>query len=944
LDQTHFILMTDIAGSSRLAESFPREYEQVLQCHNAAIEGAVAAHGGAILKGLGDGYLALFSDAKACLACAVEVQRSVGDSASFPDAGPLRLRVVCHAGALREVQTAAGRDYFGTALNRAARICQVCHPGQLLISAPVRVFLGAAQEVSFTDLGPQHLRDLAEPEHLYQVLAEGFAVREHPQPAGLARTPNNLLPMPGSFVGRATELAELERLLAGSSRLITIVSPGGYGKSRVAAQLCANVLDRFKDGVFEVRLAALSDPAAIPAAVAGALAFQCQGERELRQQLIDFLRPKQVLLHFDNFEHLQAGADLLLDILATTLGVRIVVTSREPLHLPGEQIYRLGPLPLTTDGDAVQLFAERAQLARHHFALDESTRPKVARICHALDGVPLALELAAAWVDSFTLDELAAEMDRQLELTARVGGIAERHRSVRASCDWSWARLSEPQRALLRRCSIFAAGFYLEAAEAVLGERGLTLRQQLAELCDKGWLYVREVPWVGDMGEPVRKTRWQLRDAAAREYVGEKLRETATADGSESEYMAAARAFTQYYAALLDGAGQMLNGAGRPDGGTAQLRALRAMGAETLNLRRAIDLADSQNDAAALEPAARYLATYAYMAADYPLALELYPTLLSAAQRLEAPQLELHARLGLSNTCSRLQQTVRAAEEAERATELAQRVGGPSEHARALVCQGRVALLKRDAATARRLFSELLDLAEREGLVTYTATALNQLAFIEAGAGAHELAVRQLEAARAIFEQQGNLYGEAVVLAALGTMQQNLGDYTRARALVERSLTQRRRLDDRSGIASCLANLTFISLHWQDSKAALGHIRACLELRLQIGDRPGIAGTLWLAGMALIAGGALQAGALSLYGGLALSGMGPDLGDEQELLQQAEAELRQAVGSGRISAQALDGWCAEAESADLDALAASTMQALTQAGGLSSVAQVPVAG
>jgi predicted ATPase/class 3 adenylate cyclase len=538
-ERTHFILLTDIFRSSMLAEAYPAEYAAIHARHNAVVEGAIAAHGGRVLKGLGDGYLALFAEPAQCVACAVAVQRQLGDSAVFPDGTPLRLRVVCHAGLLREAQTAAGTDYFGSAINRASRIAQVCNPGQLLLSERVRTFLGDKFEsAELTDLGEHRLRDLAEPEHLFQLLDAGFAVREHPQLATIESRPNNLIQMPGSFVGRSQELRELGELLRGGERLVTLIAPGGYGKSRVAAQLCANLLPRFSGGVFEVRLVPLTDAARIPEAIAAATGFQFYGSREPREQILDYLRAKELLLHFDNFEHLLEGAALVSEILATAPGVRIVVTSREPLRRQGEQIYRLEPLPVEAGSDAVQLFAERAALARHDFVLDATTTPQVTRICQLLDGVPLAIEFAAAWVDSFSLDELAAEMGNQLELTARLSDVEERHRSVRASCDWSWARLSDKQRSLLRRCSVFRGGFFIEAGEAVLGLSGMALRRALGELVDKSWLYTRELKdWLDEQGNTISKTRWQLRDAAAREYAHEKLRETRTPDE-----LAAARA------------------------------------------------------------------------------------------------------------------------------------------------------------------------------------------------------------------------------------------------------------------------------------------------------------------------------------------------------------------------------------------------------------------
>jgi predicted ATPase/class 3 adenylate cyclase len=535
-ESMQYILLTDIYRSSHLAESFPQQYAEAHARHNEQIEQLCASFGGRVLKGLGDGYLLLFDTPGPCLGCAVAVMRQVDGSASFPGDMPLRLRAACHGGLLREQ---AG-DWYGPPLNRVARIGQVCHPGQLLVSAvldePLRrgsVPDGAdgSVHVSTLDLGDHRLRDLGEPEHLYQVLHADCALQQHPALVSLESRPNNLVQMPGSFVGRDSELGELKGLLTGAGgtrhRLVTVIAPGGYGKSRLIAQLCANLLDEFGSGVFEVRLASLTEPSRVPEAIASATGFQFYGSREPRQQILDYLREKQMLLHFDNFEHLLPAAELVTEILQTAPKVQMVVTSREPLRLREEKVYRLEPLPVEEGGDAQRLFMDRALMVRHDFELRPGDAAIVERICRSLDGVPLAIELAAAWVDSFSLDELAREMDHQLELTARMADVPERHRSVRASCDWSWQQLTDQQKSLLRRCSVFRGGFFFDAGEAVLGITGMPLRRALAELCDKSWLYTRELKWE-ENGQPTSRTRWQLRDAAAREYAWEKLLETRT--------------------------------------------------------------------------------------------------------------------------------------------------------------------------------------------------------------------------------------------------------------------------------------------------------------------------------------------------------------------------------------------------------------------------------
>ena len=924
-ERTAFILFTDIYRSSHLWEVFPKQYPAVLEQHNRTVEEIVLARSGDIIRHLGDGYAVLFDDAVQCADSAVAIQCAMAGAQALPafsDGTELQVRVACHGGELR--QLAVGRGYFGPPLNRASRICQVCHPGQALVSQKVQVFLDA-QPVNTTliDLGEHRLRDLAEPEHLFQLDHPGFALHEFPPLPTLASRPNNLIEQPNAFIGRAGELAELKEMLVGQAvarlqRLITITAPGGYGKSRLATQLCADLLEEYKHGVFEVLLAPVGDHNRIVGATADALGFQFYGKTDPEEQLIDYLREKELLISFDNFEHVMEGADLISSILKEAPGVQVVVTSREPLRLSGEQVYPLESLPVVvSDGgadipvrdssmladtevrptkdtalpDAVVLFTDRAMLVKPSFALDDASLPQAQVICERLDGVPLAIELAAAWVDSYSLDELLAEMDQQLELTARMRDVPERHRSVRASLDWSYNLLSYEQRDNLRCLAVFKGGFFIEAVEAVLvgrdsvlvgrtsvsadinGSAGVSpaesnggrdarptqepqagtlappklkhLRRRLAELCDKSWLFTREVE---------DKTRFFIRDAATREYAWEKLEETRkvvgqasvlAGQGSQAETLAppenlyehAVIAHVQYFSALMEQEGEKLHGQG-------QLEALNILGLELQNIYEALDTALNREDALLLLPFAKYLARYLDMVSRFLDALTWYERLKQSAEKTGSRSLQIHSQLGYGTALWRLSRYEEAEEVALRAKRLAEEAGDRESIAASLHTLGRVAYHKGRYDEAKGLHHESLaihrEIDDRYGI----AASLNNLGLVAGSTGCYDEAKELYEESLAIFREIGNRQGIAASLNNLGLVAGSQGRFDGAKELYEESLAIHREIGERMGIANSLGNLGNVADDQGRYDDAEELLQESLAIRREIGDRWGISASL----------------------------------------------------------------------------------------------------
>jgi len=527
-------VFTDIEGSVALWERHPEAMRLALARHNAVLREVIGAHSGFIFKTVGDAFCAAFATASDALTAATAAQR-IMQAEDWRDT-PITIRIGLHTGAAEE----RDGDYFGTTVNRAARVMSVAYGQQILLSTATAELLRDQLPGGLTlrEMGEHRLKGLINPERLWQVVAPGLR-QDFPALQSLNAIPNNLPLRSTSFLGRDQDVSQVRDLLE-TTNLLTLVGSGGIGKTSLSLQVAASVLDRFRDGVWFVELAPLADAALVPSAVATALGLREEPGKPLLTTLLDFLCQRQLLIILDNCEHLvEACARFADSVLRTSHETRILASSREPLTIGGELAWRVSPLPAPdpkaqtsvvqlTQFAAVRLFIERARFANASFQVTNDNAPSVSQICWCLDGVPLAIELAASRVKAMRVEQIAERLgDRFRLLTGGSRTALPHQQTLRSTIDWSHSLLPQVERVLLRRLSVFSGGWTLEAAEAVCAGDGIDSAEvldTLTRLVDKSLVVLDDlaVDPRYRMLETIRQySREKLVDAKEVEQIGD---------------------------------------------------------------------------------------------------------------------------------------------------------------------------------------------------------------------------------------------------------------------------------------------------------------------------------------------------------------------------------------------------------------------------------------
>jgi predicted ATPase/class 3 adenylate cyclase len=783
-------LFTDIIGSTRLWEKFPAQMGTVLARHDALIRSAVEAHAGLVFKTVGDSVCAAFQSPRDSLEAAIDAQRALA-AEDWKEIGTLTVRMAIHAG---PAEFRDG-DYFGGTLNRVSRIEGAAHGGQILLS---RIAVELLEDepldgITFKSLGNHRLRNLDRPEHLYQVVVPGLR-ESFPPPRSMEALPNNLPVQTTSFVGREKQLEEVKRLLE-SERLLTLMGTGGTGKTRLALEAGAQVIHEFRDGVWLVELALIAEPERVVEAVAAAVGAREEPDRPLRSTLVNYLRGKSILVLLDNCEHLvSAASSLASELLRFCPRLKILATSRHSLGIGGEAIFRVPPLQILdvriddfrgddlvtrlSQYEAVKLFVARAVAVRPDFSITKANAPAIAEICSRLDGIPLAIELAAARVKLLNPDQIAARLDDRFRLLRgeRRDGLPHQQ-TLEALIDWSHDLLSEKERIAFRRMGVFAGGRTLEALEKVCSGDGVEefeMLDLLEQLVDKSLIAVES-----DGSDTPRYTMIET----VWHYSREKLEASREGPAVRDRHLAYFLAFAEEAAPHVEGPDQRLW--------------LDRCESELFNFRFAAEwtIKSLQAEAGLRLIAALYrvLEVRGNLAESWDIATRV----------LALPDADVASRYKAAGR----------------------------------IAIGRIAWAADRYDDARNFHAEAQQIYDAIGDEAGSALADMLTGFLDRGDGDLHAAERRFQRALNVGRKAGVSYLEAGSLSGLGSIAMDRGDLTLARELKEQSLTIYERLGDRWIIGLILWGLTTVAIAQKDYPRARGALAEWTRITRELGNR-----------------------------------------------------------------------------------------------------------
>ena len=788
-------LFTDIEGSTRRAHELGEAWFEVLEAHHALLRPVFAAHGGTEVSTAGDSFFVVFDDAASAVAATIAMQRALAAYDWSPHAA-VRVRMGLHTGPARF--RAHDNDYAGLTVHAASRVESAAAGAQVLITQATLDAAAASwpEGVDTIDLGHHRLKDLPAELHLYQLTADGLP-REFPPVRGLDVTRNNIPLPPSSFVGRSDELARLHRLID-EDRFVTVVGSGGTGKTRLALRLASERLPRHADGVWLVELAPARDASGVVNALADALGLKEDGDRAVLDVIAQYVRDKSVLLVVDNCEHvLDAAATTLEVLLAAGLGVHVLATSREPIEIAGERVFPLAPLAADGEdgGEATELLVDRIGLVQPDFTLTAEASAAVVNIARRLDGLPLALELAAASALELTVEEIAAQIDARFELLTRgKRTAAERQKTLWGAIDWSYGLLSTEEQRLFRALGVFPAEFDYGVVHDVCGD-GPTIDDALFALQRKS--LVNESP----------TTRLRCLESI-RAYAREQLVAHGELDDISERH---ARAFTRlaidatddWIDAIHEDVAQARRWAGDHD---AALELLATVELQRFWMRKG---RWREGRALSDETLSRTEGTFT----------DQRPRVASNAGQIALLQGDIDgARRRFTETA-----------------DLCEALGGPEARSLVLGDLGGIAVREGDFDTATALYEESLTAARAAGKREHVATSLAHLAQIASQQGdlarAWNLGVEAIDEARSA-DLAAVEFGTGTLLGVIAMQRGQLDD---ARQVFTDALALAKKFELVQPMAYLLFCLASVALEANRPGDAIAHLREALPLGLEIG-------------------------------------------------------------------------------------------------------------
>lgn len=903
-------LFTDIEGSTKLWEQYPQAMQVALARHDALLQKAIEARDGCVFKTVGDAFYAAFAAAPDAVLAALDAQRTLHAEAWGET--PIKVRMALHTGMAEE----RDGDYFGPSLNRVARLLSAGHGGQILLSqtAQEQVRSQLPAEVELRDLGERRLKDLVRSEHIFQLDAPDLPAKFLPLNT-LDTRPNNLPSLLTPFIGREAQLAAVHKELSRPEvRLLTLTGPGGTGKTRLGLQAAAEMLDDFGDGVFHVALAPIGDPALITPTIAQVLGVREALAAPLLERLKDYLRDKHMLLVLDNFEQVVGAALVVSDLLAAAPSLKILVTSRALLRVYGEHEYPVPPLTLPdpkklppaeqlVQYEAVQLFVERAQAVQANFAFTDEVAPAVAEICYRLDGLPLAIELAAARVRLLPPRKMLSRLGSWLDLlTGGARDLPARQQTLRSAIDWSYDLLGAEERILLRRLAVFVGGFTLEAAEHVSNldsQLSMSMLDGLESLVNQSMLKLLDP---GEEGV----SRFGMLETI-HEYVIERLAHSGEAEAVRGKH-------ASYFLALAEKAEPQLHGAeqiawlDRLEIEHDNMRAALGWALEHGQLELGVRLAGACREfwfhQGHLSEGRRWLARALESSRDTSLPVRA-KILCAAAEPRENPE---RAEILLQESIALYQQIGDKRGVARVLLELGETASVPSHYtlavelytqgltmyralndkwgvSKALTSLGNISRLLREYERAKALYDQGLALCRELGDKRGIFDALWGLGFLAREQMDYERAAAIYDEAIALTRELNDRYRTAKLLNSLGEMARFQGNYERAGALYNESLALGRELGIWSFIPTVLHNLGYVAFHQGDLQEAARLFREGLAQGWELKNQT--MSSWCLAGLAAAAGGKgdLERAA-RLFG--AANALLQAIGDQLDSVDQAE--------------------------------------------------------